>query len=184
MMTELGINLSNLKQILRRAGSSETMTIETEDGRLKITFEGATKRTFSIPLIDLEEKDQKVPELKFSAVVKASSSLLSSSIEDADIVSESVSFIVEPKKFIISAEGDLSKALVEIKESESTKIELKGETAKARYSIEYLKKMMTANKLCDTVIISMSNDYPLRLEYAEMDKLMIAFILAPRIEND
>ncbi|PIN72380.1 proliferating cell nuclear antigen (pcna) [Candidatus Woesearchaeota archaeon CG10_big_fil_rev_8_21_14_0_10_45_5] len=182
--TELGINLSNLKQILKRAGSNETMIIETAENRLKITLDGNTKRTFLIPLIDLEEKEQKVPELKFTAKIKTSSSTLSSSIEDADIVAESVTFAVEPQRFIISAEGDLSKAQVEIKASESTKIELKGEAVKARYSIEYLKKMMTASKLCENVSISMSNDYPLKLEYAETDKLMIAFILAPRIEND
>ncbi|MCX6710420.1 MAG: proliferating cell nuclear antigen (pcna) [Candidatus Woesearchaeota archaeon] len=181
---ELGINLSNLKQILRRANPNETMTIETEENRLKITLEGNTKRIFSIPLIELEEKEQKVPELKFSATIKTSSSTLSSAIEDADIVAESVSFIAEPKRFLISAEGDLSKAMIEIKQSESTIISVQGEKARARYSIEYLKKMITASKLCDNVSINFSNDYPLRIEYAEVDKLMIAFILAPRIEND
>lgn len=181
---ELGINLSNLKQILRRAGSNETMTLETVENRLKLTFEGNTKRTFSIPLIDLGEKDQKVPELKFAAKIKTNASTLGSAIEDADIVAESVTFMIEPQKFIVSAEGDLSKAQVEIKASDSTVIDLKGESVKARYSIEYLKKMMTASKLCENVSLSMSNDYPLRLEYAETDKLMIAFILAPRIEND
>ncbi len=181
---EIGINLSNLKQVLKRVTPNETMTLETAENRLKVTIDNNTRRIFSIPLIDLEEKVQKIPELSFAAHIKTNSIILSNAIDDADIVAESVSFIVEPKKFTISAEGDLSKAQIEIKQSENTKVELKGDKAKARYSIEYLKKMIMASKLSDNVAISFSNDYPLRLEYAEVDKLMMAFILAPRIENE
>ncbi|MEM0231181.1 MAG: proliferating cell nuclear antigen (pcna) [Candidatus Woesearchaeota archaeon] len=182
--SELGLNLANLKQILRRVNANDTMTIERTDNKLKITLQGGSKRTFSLPLIDMEDKEQKVPDLKFNAKVKTSSSILSSAIGDADIIGESVLFEVQPSKLVISAEGELSQAEVEISASENTKIELKGEKARARYSIEYLKKMITAEKLCENVTISLSSDYPLKLDYAETDKLMVSFILAPRIENE
>ena len=44
--------------------------------------------------------------------------------------------------------------------------------------------MMQASKISSTVGISFNKDYPLKLEYKEVDKLQMLFILAPRIEND
>ena len=98
------------------------LTLELdEDNRLKITLKSSTTRTFNLPIIELEEKDQKVPDLKFAVVIKTSSSLLNESIADVDVVGESVAFIAEPKKFILQAEGDLNRARIEIKDDEVTK---------------------------------------------------------------
>ena len=99
--------------------------------------------------------------------------------------SEKKIFEAEPKKFNVIAEGDLSQAKIEIQEDDSMKIGVEG-TAKIRskYSIEYLKKMVGASKLSENVDIKFNKDYPLRLDYKEVDKLMLSFILAPRVEND
>ena len=183
---ELGINLANLKQVLRRASPKDMLTLELdEDNRLKITLKSSTTRTFNLPIIELEEKDQKVPDLKFAVFIKTSSSLLNESIADVDVVGESVAFIAEPKKFILQAEGDLNRARIEIKDDEVTKISVTGdEKHKAKYSIEYLKKMINGSKLSNEVSIYFSKDYPLKLEYKTVDKVMLSFILAPRVEND
>ena len=183
---ELGINLANLKQVLRRASPKDMLTLELdEDNRLKITLKSSTTRTFNLPIIDLEEKDQKVPDLKFAVVVKTSSSLLNESIADVDVVGESVAFIAEPKKFTLQAEGDLNQAKIEIREDDSTKVDTNStEKIKAKYSIEYLKKMINGSKLSDEVTIQFNKDYPLKLEYKVIDKVMLSFILAPRVEND
>jgi len=182
---EIAINLSNLKQILRRAKPEDMLSLELGDDKLKIIMKSNTLRSFSLPIIDLEEKEQKIPELKFSVSIKTSSAILSEAIEDADIVAESVNFIVEPKKLTILGEGDLSQAKVEIKADEETNIEFdNSDKVKAKYSIEYLKKMISASKLTDDVIIRLNKDYPLKLEYNLIDKLQLSFILAPRVEND
>ncbi|MBT4441395.1 DNA polymerase sliding clamp, partial [archaeon] len=41
-----------------------------------------------------------------------------------------------------------------------------------------------ASKLADSVSLEFGNDYPLRAEYKLLDKLRLAFILAPRGSND
>ena len=61
--TSISINLTNLKQILRRAKPSDELTLESTDGKLDITLKGTSTRKFSLPLIDLEENEKKVPEL-------------------------------------------------------------------------------------------------------------------------
>ena len=182
---ELGINLGNFKQILRRASTKDMLTLELDNDRLKVELRSGTIRTFYLPLIELEEKEQKVPDLKFPVSVKTSSSILNEAIADADVVGESVAFIAEPKKFTLQAEGDLNQARIEIKEDETTKVSTSSDDkVKAKYSIEYLKKMINGSKLSDEVTISFNKDYPLKLDYKSVDRVMLSFILAPRVEND
>ena len=151
--------------------------------KLKVTLKGASKREFLLPLIDVEEKEQKIPSLKFSVTVKTDASVINDAIEDVDIIGESVAFVAAPKAFRISSSSDLSKADVEILADEKTSIEAKEET-KSKYSIEYLKKMIQGAKLCDKVTVQFSKDYPLQLDYTVKDKLQLMFILAPRVDND
>jgi len=182
---ELSVNLSNLKQVLRRAKPNDTLTLEMEENKLKITLKGSSTRTFSLAIMESEDREQKIPDLKFPVTIRTTSSTFNDAIEDADIVAESVSFNVEGKKFTIEADGDLSHAKIEVKEDNDTKITTDTkDKIRAKYSIEYLKKMMQGSKLASHVTIQFNKDYPLKLEYKEVDKVMLSFILAPRVEND
>ncbi|MBI4141338.1 proliferating cell nuclear antigen (pcna) [Candidatus Woesearchaeota archaeon] len=182
---ELAVNLANFKQVLRRAKGNDVVSFEVVNNKLQIQFKSDSVRTFSVPLLDFEDKPHRVPNLSFPVEIIAESSLLSDAIEDADVVAESVSFVVEPEKFVVQAEGDLSKAMVEIKHGDVAKISSQS-TAKLRskYSIEYLKKLIQGSKLSDEVSIFFNQDYPLKLEYKVVDKLLLSFILAPRVDND
>jgi proliferating cell nuclear antigen len=179
----LAINLTNLRQVLRRIKANDTMSLEIEDNKFKITLKSNSTRTFHLPIIDLDEKEQKVPDLKFITTVVCPSSALNDAIDDVDIIGESVAFIGEEKTFTVSATGDLSKATIEIKADNETKITSKEKT-RSKYSIEYLKKMIQGSKISDKVSINFSKDYPLKLEYLVLNKVSLSFILAPRVEND
>ncbi|MFP4112421.1 MAG: proliferating cell nuclear antigen (pcna) [Candidatus Woesearchaeota archaeon] len=182
---EIGLNLANLKQMLRRVGPNDMLTLEMMDNKLDIKIQGQSSRTFSVPILEMEEGSQKVPELNFPIKVTMNSGMFNDAIEDADIVAESVAFALDEDKFVVSAEGDLSKAKIEIKQDDDTTIAKDDVTsAKAKYSIEYLKKMVSGGKLSDKVNINFKTDYPLKLEYKVVDKMLLAFILAPRVEND
>ena len=64
---EIAINLSNFRQILRRAKPTDSITIELEQkkNRLKIELKGESTRTFSLSLLNIEEEEQKIPNLEF-----------------------------------------------------------------------------------------------------------------------
>ncbi|MBR9700196.1 proliferating cell nuclear antigen (pcna) [Candidatus Woesearchaeota archaeon] len=182
---ELSINLNNLKQILRRAKANDAITLELEESKLKIQLKSNTTRTFNLPIIDIEEKEQKIPELKFPVHIEMPCSILNEAVEDASIVAESMALEAEPKKLNILAEGDLSQVKVEIKEEDNVKITVQGTSKiRSKYSIEYLKKMMGASKLSEKVDVHFNKDYPLKLDYKELDKVSLSFVLAPRVEND
>ena len=182
---ELALNLSNLKQVLRRAGSADMLTMQMEDNKLKIQLRSPTStRKFDLPLIDIEEKDQKIPELTFPITVELPSDSFNEAIDDADTVAESVILVAEEGMFKLVAEGDnMSTAQIEISGNDSNKIEVK-ENARSKYSLEYLKKMTAGSKLSENVKIQFKKDYPLKLTYATIDKVSINFILAPRVDTD
>ncbi len=180
---KLSINLNDFKQVLKRGKSSDTLTLELSDNKLKTTFKGNSTREFYLPLIELEEKEQNIPDLEFDAVVKTSSTVLNDAVEDVDIIGDSVVFRCESSKLEITASSDLTKADIEIKSDDDTEIDC-GDTVKSKYSIEYLKKIIKASKLADDVSINFGEDYPMKLEYKQVDKMKLDFILAPRVDND
>ncbi len=181
--TVLSMNLQDFKQVLKRAKLNDVLTLEKADNKLKVILKEKNTRTFYLPLLDLEDKPLKIPELSAKASVSLTGVLLNEAVEDMDIVSESVTLTLNSKSFIISATGDLKNADVVINKDENVKISA-DEEHKSKYSIEYLKKMIQGNKLVSTATLKFSNDYPLTLEYAEKDKLSLTFILAPRVDND
>jgi len=184
--SELCVNLNNLKQILRRAKSNDTLTLEVGvDNKLHVIMKSNTTRKFSLPIIEMEDKEQKVPELTFPVIIETDTALITDAIEDVSVVSESMSLVCEPTKLTIKGEGDISKAQVEIPGDETTVITNDdSDPVKSKYSVEYLKKMMMGSKLTDKVKLLFDKDYPLKIDFTEVDKVQLSFILAPRVENN
>jgi len=178
----VAINLTNLKQVLKRSTAADILSLETVENTLQIGIKGKSQKSFSLPIIDIEEKEHKIPNLSFPVSVEIDSSALNEAVDDSAIVGESVAFIAAPGKFVVSAEGDLSKASVDITDAKVTS-ETKA-NIKSKYSIEYLKKMLAGAKIATTATVQFNQDYPLRLDYLLKDKVSISFILAPRVEND
>lgn len=185
--TTLGINLNNLKQILKRVDNSDILTIETDenDSKINITIKGKTTRRFSIPVIEADDRDQKEPSLEFPVEVTMPGTILASAIDDADIVADSVAFIADKSKLTLSAKGDLNKVEVDIVSDDDVKIQNSSEDKlQSKYSLEYLKKMISGSKISDEVLVQFNKDYPVKISFVNVDKVSLSFVLAPRVEND
>jgi len=180
---DLTVNLDNLKQILKRLNADDILTLELVNNKLRLELKSNTNRVFNLSLINSEETVKKVPELKFPLKIETQTSLFDQAIEDTDIVSDSVSFIVDKDKFSIEALGTLTTAKVDLLPDAQTKIQGESKVT-SRYSLEYLKKMIKASRLADEVVIQFNKDYPLKLSYKILDKMLMEFILAPRVAND
>ena len=134
----LGINLDNLKQILRRSGSGSSLTIEKKENLLSIHIQDRIKRNFTLNLIEIESEERDLPELEFSSLVEINSVDLITSIEDCNIVADACSFIIKDGKFIIEAKS-LNSARSEFSGDEA---KIQAENCKAKYSLVYLQKFM------------------------------------------
>ncbi|MEM4703363.1 MAG: proliferating cell nuclear antigen (pcna) [Candidatus Pacearchaeota archaeon] len=178
---ELGLNLEDFKQILRRIPTDASLVLEKENTTLKIKIEDKVKRTFNLALINLETEEKKIPNLSFNSKVELSSLDFSDIINDAAIVSDSCTFFVTNNAFVIEARGTLHSARTEFS-SDEVKIETE-QSSRAKYSLDYLVKFAKASKFTDKLNILFSNEYPAKFEFTQ-ESLELAFILAPRSEEE
>ncbi len=183
--SELGLNLANLSSMLKRVKSDDKLTLQLNSkNKLEMVFGKDGKRRFEIPLLDLKSEKPPIEQLQFPGKIDLESSVLESGIEDAGIVSDSIIFEADSKSFKLSAKGDTSSSQLELKDGSEGLLKLDlNESIRARYPLDYLKKMAKTCKLSKQVTLEFGQDYPLRLSFKELDKVNLNFILAPRVEE-
>lgn len=174
-----GVNLGDLKKILKRAGVNASVVFEEDKGKLKITIFDKIKRIFHLALVEISVEDKDIPELNFAARVEMDSIDFTQAVEDASVVADSCAFILSEKNFVVEGSGNLNSARAEFSKGD---LEMFG-MGRAKYSLEYLMKFIKAIKISDRVVVNFSDDYPLRLDFPG-EKMGIGFVLAPRVEND
>ena len=175
----LGVSLESLKAVLRRCSSRSVLVMEKQENELKLEIIDRIKREFNLALIEIEGEEKSIPNLDFASRVEMSSSDFSESIEDCSIVADSCNFVTEAGKFIIKAKGSLNSFRSEF----TDEIKIQAHNSNAKYSLEYLQKIVKAAKITDKVIINFADDYPLRLDF-NTPFIELGFILAPRVETE
>ena len=173
----LGVNLDNLKKILRRCDVRSSLILEARGNYLEIRIEDRIKRVFTLNLIEIESAEKELPNWEFSSLIELNSNDFVEAIEDCAVVSDACSFIVKDSKFIIEAK-ELNSSRVEFSSDEAT---INAENCSARYSLEYLQKFIKGSKLFEKTILNFANDHPLKIDLKKED-LNLSFILAPRKE--
>ncbi|MFP4045527.1 MAG: proliferating cell nuclear antigen (pcna) [Candidatus Aenigmatarchaeota archaeon] len=182
---ELGVNIENFIQILKRAKGSDTLGFELseDESQLIITIENDTKREFAMPLLSISSGEiPDTEQLEFPVEVEMKSSLIDKTVSDAEIISDSVVFKGEEGLLTMEAEGDSSSVKIETEAEKLVDMKVDEET-RSRYPIDYLKKMIKAAKISDVVSVRFGNDYPMKLEFSEPEKIRLSFVLAPRVEE-
>ncbi len=176
----IGLNLESFKAVLKRAGSSTPIVLQTEENMLKVIIQDKIRREFALSLINIEAEEKAMPSLEFGCKVELNSQDLVDIINDCAVVADSCVFEVKDGKFIIEAKGSLNSTRAEFS-SDEAKIE--GKEARAKYSIEYLEKFIKASKFSEKATVEFSTDYPMKLEF-KTSEIEMAFILAPRVEEE
>ncbi|MCA9485871.1 MAG: proliferating cell nuclear antigen (pcna) [Nanoarchaeota archaeon] len=175
----LGINLDNLKAVLRRCKPGASLVLEKQENTLKIGLRDRIKRDFSLALIEIDAEEKNLPEWEFNSVVHLNSDAFVEVIEDCAVVSDAVSFIAEPNKFVVEAHG-LNSARAEFSSDEA---EIHSGNSQARFSLEYLSKFTKGAKISNRSTLSFSDNHPMRLDF-HTGEVILSFVLAPRVEQE
>lgn len=181
----IGVSISTLLSVLKRVGSNDKLTINLLGKTLEIIVEGESKRRFIVPLLDISKEEvPAVDQLDFKAEARVKPEIIQAGIEDAEIVSDSVLFETSGDKFFMRAEGDISRIDLELEKGKPSLMDIRSDgTIRARYPIDYLRKMIKAAKIADSVYLRFAQDYPMRLEFKVGDKISLSFVLAPRVSE-
>lgn len=181
---QISLSLEHLSAVLKSCDESAKLILKIEDnGKLGIVSDGKNKKEFELSLIDFTDDNlQKVPLLNFPVKVISSSANFTTAISDLGFIEEGVSCKIENSKFLM--EGKTNSMSGKIEFTENIDVQMKEDkNLHCRYSMEYLKKFIKADKLVNTVELSFNDDFPLKVEYKLVDKLLLGFILAPRGEE-
>jgi proliferating cell nuclear antigen len=182
----IGMNITNLLSVLKRASGEDKATFSLHDSKLEIVLENSSRRRFVLPLLDLgQEEVPPIDQLEFTSKAQLKPRVIESGIADAEVVSDSVLFEATPTRFGMRAEGDISSSQLELEKGNEALIELKADAdVRARYPLDYLKKMIKAAKIADSVSLEWGQDYPMKLSFKAMDKISLTFIIAPRVSEN
>lgn len=180
------VNITNFVSVVKRAKPDDKIVLELKDNKLEITMKSDSVRKFTLPLIDIQAEElPSIDQLEFKTKVRVNSDVLKNGIDDAEVVSDSVVFEIKKDMFLMKASGDISSAELALVKGDQSLLELQGpEGTRARYPLDYLKKMVKASKLADEVTLMWSKDYPMKIGFKDTDKLELNFVLAPRVQED
>ncbi|MBU5690035.1 MAG: proliferating cell nuclear antigen (pcna) [Candidatus Aenigmatarchaeota archaeon] len=180
------IQITNFVSIIKRAKPEDKIVLELKDNKLEVTMKSDSTRKFNLPLIDLQEEElPSINQLEFKTKARIKSDILKNGIDDADVVSDSVVFESKKDLFSMKATGDTSSTELTLQKGDSALLELEGtDGTKARYPLDYLKKMIKASKIAEEVTLFWSKDYPMKLTFRDTDKIEISFVLAPRVQDE
>ena len=180
----LGMDLERLNTILKRAGAGDeiSLTLDKENNTLRIKFKNSSTRTFNIPLIEVSEEELKVPALEFPSVVEINPGIVSEGIKDAEILSDHVTLGMDEEFLYISARGDLGNVEVKVSKEEAIQFDAK-KKCKSMFSIDYLKDMIKASDIANSVKISLGDNIPVKMDFLA-PSARLSFLLAPRIESE
>ncbi|WP_297420694.1 DNA polymerase sliding clamp [Thermococcus sp.] len=181
----IGINMDHFKKVLKRGKGKDTLILKKGDENfLEITFEGTAKRTFKLPLIEVEELELELPELPFTAKVVVLGEVLKEAVKDASLVSDAMKFIATENEFIMKAEGETNEVEIKLTLEDEGLLDLDvEEETKSAYGISYLADMLKGIGKADEVTVRFGNEMPLQMEYLIRDEGKLVFLLAPRVED-
>lgn len=182
----IGLNITNLNTVMKRASANDKLTLNLKDAKLEIVLENSSRRRFVVPVLDLSQEEvPPIDQLEFTSAIELKPEVLQSGIDDAEVVADSVLFEVGGNRFGMRGEGDISKTELELEKGNEALINIKTDgEVKSRYPLEYLKKMIKAAKISDSVKIQLGQDYPMKLSFKSGDKCSLCFVLAPRVSEE
>lgn len=181
---KLGVNVEKLYNILKKVDKNDILILEQNNNeKLIITLKGTNTKKVSYNLLEIEKREEKIPELTFKAEVKVDSTQFKKELE---FIKEyhSLKFRCYPDRLeMFCSDDELTDNTITLRGGENNKIKCESEV-KSGYSVDYLMKFVEAKILSDDVVLRFSTDYPLSVLYRVVDKFELEFILSPRVENN
>ncbi|MGC8994046.1 MAG: proliferating cell nuclear antigen (pcna) [Pyrobaculum sp.] len=179
-----GLNLKDLKKLLRRVKKGDKISMEFEEGRLRIKLVGKSVRSITLPSIEVVGEELPTPKVVYTAMVKTASDILASAIKDADAVADEVKFDATEEAFVISATSDKGEVEVRLEKNSELVYEFDvKEPASARFSLEYLVDIVSrSSKISDIVTVELATAKPVHLTFDIPAGGKIAYFVAPRVE--
>jgi len=191
----MGMNLASLTKVLRCANNDDIITMKAQDNADVVTFvfesQGGDRISdFDMKLMNLDQEHLGIPETDYACIVKMPSSEWSRIVRDLSGVGESIVIACTKQGVKFSSTGDIGSGNVKLAQTSSADDEKTAvhidlqEPVTLTFASRYLNSFAKAAGLSEQVVLSMSPEVPLVVEFKIEDLGYIRYYLAPKIEDE
>lgn len=191
----LGFNATNMGKILKCAGNDDIITLKAEDDgdSLALVFESPGQdriADFELKLMDIDSEQLGIPDTEYKCTIQMPSVEFQRIIRDMQVLGDTLAISCTKEGVKFHVEGDLGTGNVLIRQNNTAEkvedrvlIEME-EPVELTFALRYLNFFTKATSLGPTVILSMSPDVPVVVEYPIGETGHIKYYLAPKIDED
>uniref|UniRef100_A0A7S3DM90 DNA sliding clamp PCNA n=1 Tax=Entomoneis paludosa TaxID=265537 RepID=A0A7S3DM90_9STRA len=192
---QLGINTGNMSKIFKMMNKSDVLVLKAEDegDALTLMFESEKNDTiadFELKLMEIDQEQMQIPDTPYKCNIKMPAGEFQRIVRDLQVLGDTctISCTKEGIRFSVSGEIGTGNILTRAnaaaeKEADQVVIDME-EPVELNFALRYLNFFTKATPLSESVVISMSPDVPVVVEYPIGDEGFIKFFLAPKIEED
>lgn len=194
----IGVNMFHLFKLINSIDNDDTLTIYIEnndyiDGivtHLALRFEnGCIKqcKTQKLKLIEPEQDELDVPDVKFSSIINLPSADFQKIIRDLSCISDKLEIKSVGNELIFKCQGQFASAEIHRAEAdESMKFILKQDSSKiiqGEFSLKNLGYFIKCTNLCPQIEVYLENDLPLVVKYnvASLGEIKLGLVPLPSI---
>ena len=192
----IGVNMFHLFKLINSIDNDDTLTIYIEnndyyDGivsHLALKFEnGEIKqcKTQKLKLIEPEQDELAVPDVKFSSIINLPSADFQKIIRDLSCLADKLEIKSVGNELIFKCQGQFASAEIHRAEAdESMKFILKQDSSKViqgEFSLKNLGYFIKCTNLCPQIEVYLENDLPLVVKYnvASLGEIKLGLVPLP-----
>ena len=159
---------------MKCAGNDDVVTLKAEDDgdTVSFLFEGEDRTSeFEMKLMDIDSEHLGIPETEYKCLVKMPAAEFQRIVRDLSVLGDTCTIAVSKEGVRFSVAGDLGTGNImrkqnttADKEEERTTIDME-EPVELTFALQYLNNFTKATPLSATVILHMSKEVPLMVEY-------------------
>ena len=194
----IGVNMFHLFKLINSIDTDDTLTIfieesEYSDGivdHLGLKFENGDIKQCKIQklkLIEPEEEELEVPDVKFSSIISIPSSDFQKIIRDMSNISERLEIKSVGNELIFKCKGPFAEAEIRRTESDGS-MEIKtsldsNKIIQGEFSLKNLGYFIKCTNLCNSIEMNLENDLPLVVTYsvASLGQIKLCLATLPSI---
>lgn len=190
----MGMNLANMAKMLKCAGNDDAITMKADDAGDVVTFmfesPGQDKISdFELKLMDIDSEHLGIPETDYEVTIKMPSAEFQRICRDLASIGDTVTIAVTKDGVKFTTAGDIGDANITLRQNaddekeKNISIEL-SEPVTLTFALRYLNSFTKATPLSDQVMIRLSAQLPIVVQYVIESVGYVAYFLAPKIEDE
>jgi proliferating cell nuclear antigen len=188
--SKLSVDANNFAILLNYALKHDSIELKYDDqDKLYINFlNGAEKKMsfdnfFELNLVDIEDNSLHIPTVDYDVEFTIETKKFVDVLAQLNVFGTDLNIKCNENALELYSSGDSTKLKVNIPIDDLNEYAIsEGEEMNISYSLNHICKMCTSLKLCSTVDVSLSSEYPMSLKYNLGEGSKVNFYIAPKIE--